>query len=62
MQEELEKIKEKVNQRIKSMGIKKQHLAKQMGLDPVRFSQTMNGKRNITADEFSILKSTLGIS
>ena len=43
------------------MGMKKSHLAKQMKLDPVRYSQTMAGKRNITAEELNILKTQLGI-
>jgi len=54
-------FKEKVDKRISSMGMKKSHLAKQMNLDPVRYSQTMSGKRNITAEEMNILKTQLGI-
>ncbi|WP_312697059.1 hypothetical protein [Sphingobacterium mizutaii] len=54
-------FKKKVDQRISSMGIKKSYLASQMGLDPVRFSQTMKGIRKIQPTELSKLKSCLGM-
>jgi plasmid maintenance system antidote protein VapI len=55
-------LKEKIEARIKAMGLKKSHIANIIGLDPVRYSQTMAGKRNITPIELGRLKSYLGIS
>jgi transcriptional regulator with XRE-family HTH domain len=56
-----QQLKEKVQTRIKSMGIKKAHLAKQMGIGAVQFSQIMSGKRIIQPDELSVLKRQLGL-
>ena len=56
-----EKLKEKVETRIKMMGLKKEYVAKQIGLDKVRFSQTLSGVRNITQDELSALTRVLGL-
>lgn len=54
-------LREKIEKRISSMGLKKEHIAKQIGLDKVRFSQTLSGKRKITSDEQSALFRILGI-
>lgn len=54
-------FKEKVDKRIASMGIKKSHLAEKMGLDSVRFSQTMKGIRKIQPNELNALNSCLGL-
>lgn len=54
-------FKEKVDKRISSMGIKKSHLAAKMGLDSVRFSQTMKGIRKIKPDELNALNLCLGL-
>jgi hypothetical protein len=55
-------LKAKIESRIKIMGLKKSFIASIIGLDPVRYSQTMSGKRNITPIELGKLKSYLGIS
>lgn len=55
-------FKEKVDKRVTSMGIKKSYLAAQMGLDSVRFSQTMKGIRKIQAHELNKLNSCLGLN
>lgn len=54
-------LKEKIEKRISSMGFKKEYVGKQIGLDKVRFSQTLSGKRKITSDEQSALLRFLGI-
>ena len=54
-------LREKIEKRIASMGLKKEYVAKQIGLDKVRFSQTLSGVRQITADEKSGLLRMLGI-
>lgn len=54
-------LKEKVEKRISAMGYKKEFVAKQIGLDKVRFSQTLSGVRKITSDEKSALCRFLGI-
>ena len=51
----------KIEKRIASMGLKKEYVAKQIGLDKVRFSQTLSGVRKITNDELSALYRFLGI-
>lgn len=56
-----QELKEKVQGRIKAMGIKKAHLAKQMGIGPVQFSQILSGRRIIQPDELSALKRQLGL-
>lgn len=56
------KFKEKIDRRIANMGVKKSHLANHMGLDPVRFSQTLNGVRKIQPDELGALNKYLGFS
>lgn len=54
-------LKDKVEKRIKVMGYKKEFVAKQIGLDKVRFSQTLSGVRQITSDEKSALVRFLGL-
>jgi len=56
-----EKLREKVENRIQSMGFKKEFVAKQIGLDKVRFSQTLSGVRKITSDELSALTRILAL-
>lgn len=55
-------FKEKIDKRISSMGIKKSHVATKMGLDPVRFSQTLNGIRKIQPNELNALNLCLGFT
>ena len=54
-------LREKIEKRIISMGLKKEFVGKQIGLDKVRFSQTLSGARNITSDEKSALLRYLGL-
>lgn len=54
-------LKRKVNRRIKTVGVRKAYLAKLMGLDAVRFSQTMAGKRKIQPKELRVLVAYLSI-
>lgn len=54
-------LREKVEKRIKLMGLKKEYIAKQIGLDKVRFSQTLAGVRKITSDEQAALVRLLGL-
>lgn len=54
-------LKDKIEKRILSMGYKKEFIAKQIGLDKVRFSQTLSGVRKITSDEMSALCRFLGL-
>jgi len=54
-------LREKIEKRISSMGYKKEFVGKQIGLDKVRFSQTLSGARKITSDEKSALFRFLGI-
>lgn len=56
-----EKLKEQVEKRISAMGYKKEHVAKQIGLDKVRFSQTLSGTRKLQPDEKSALLRFLGL-
>lgn len=54
-------IRDKIEQRILSMGLKKEYVAKYIGLDKVRFSQTLSGVRKIKSDELSALYRLLGL-
>lgn len=56
-----EKLREKVVKRIAAMGYKKEFVAKKIGLDKVRFSQTLSGVRKITPSEESALIRFLGL-
>ena len=47
----------KAKERIESMGIKKNHVAKRLGITDVMFSYYLNGKRNLSAlKESELLK------
>ena len=54
-------LRTSVESRICLMGVKKEHVAKRIGLDKVRFSQTLSGKRKITDLELTALKNYLGL-
>lgn len=54
-------LRKKVEDRITVLGYKKIYVAQRIGLDKVRFSQTLSGKRKITPEEFSGLKNLLGL-
>lgn len=54
-------LRERIEKRISLMGLKKEHVGKQIGLDKVRFSQTLSGVRKITPDEHRILFKYLGL-
>lgn len=56
------KLKEEIENKIASQGLQKKFVAKRIGLDAVRFSQTLAGKRKLTIDEFSGLKNLLGLT
>lgn len=56
-----EKLREQVEKRISAMGYKKEFVARQIGLDKVRFSQTLSGVRKISQDEKSALLRFLGL-
>jgi len=53
---------DQINTRIAMLGIKKAHLAKRMGIDSVRYSQVMSGKRKLQPSEYKELKDCLGLS
>lgn len=48
-----------IEAKITAFGYRKNYVAKQIGLDPVRFSQTLSGKRNLSPMELSGLKNLL---
>lgn len=52
-------LKEKIESRIEIMGLQKKFVAKKIGLDAVRFSQTLAGKRKLTDMEYTGLKNLL---
>lgn len=54
-------MRDKIERRIFDKGLKKEFVAKQIGLDKVRFSQTLSGVRKITSDEYAALCRILGI-
>lgn len=54
-------LRQKIERRISSMGLKKEYIAKQIGLDKFRFSQSLSGVRKITSDELSALLRLLGL-
>lgn len=54
-------LRKKIEDRISILGYKKKYVAERIGLDKVRFSQTLSGKRKITPEEYTGLKSLLGI-
>lgn len=50
-----------LNKVIESSGVKKEYLAKQLGISRQSFSLKVNGKRPLTFDEAEILINELGI-
>lgn len=54
-------LRRKINRRIKTIGVRKSYIAKLMGIDAVRFSQTMAGKRKIQPKELKVLMTYLSI-
>lgn len=54
-------LRKKIEERISILGYKKNFVAQRIGLDKVRFSQTLSGKRNITPEEYTGLKNLLGL-
>lgn len=56
MEKELRNI---VENKIAALGLQKKFVAKQIGLDQVRFSQTLAGKRKLSPLELSGLKNLL---
>jgi antitoxin component HigA of HigAB toxin-antitoxin module len=50
-----------IQERITVMGLKKKYLAARMGIDPVRFSQVLAGKRKLKGQELRELKLALGL-
>lgn len=54
------KLKETIVNRIEAKGLQKKHVAKVIGLDSVRFSQTLAGKRKLSPLELTGLKNLLG--
>lgn len=52
-------LKIAIEKKISSLGLQKKFVAKQIGLDQVRFSQTLHGKRKLTDLEFTGLKNLL---
>lgn len=51
-----------VEDKIRKRGLQKKYVAQQVGLDQVRFSQSLKGKRNFTPSEVSGLINFLGIT
>lgn len=56
-----EVLRKKIEDRISILGYKKVFVAQRIGLDKVRFSQTLSGKRKITPEEYTGLKNLLGL-
>lgn len=56
MEQELRDIIEK---KISALGLQKKYVAKQIGLDAVRFSQTLSGRRKLSVLELTGLKNLL---
>lgn len=54
-------LRDKIEKRITSMGVKKQHIASQIGLDAIKFSQRMNGTTKWETDRLSALLRLLGL-
>lgn len=54
-------LKEKVDKRLKLIGMKKSYLAEQMGLSTSQLSQTFSGVRKLQAQEETRLRKTLNI-
>lgn len=56
-----QKLREDIENRIELLGYQKKFVAKKIGLDAVRFSQTLAGKRKLTPLEYTGLKNFLGL-
>jgi len=54
-------LKKNIETRIEVLGYQKKFVAKKIGLDAVRFSQTLAGKRKLTELEYTGLKNFLGL-
>lgn len=54
-------LKKSIEDRIEILGLQKKFVAKKIGLDAVRFSQTLAGKRKLSPLEYSGLKNLLGL-
>lgn len=57
-----DKLRKEIEDKIASQGLQKKFVAKRVGLDQVRFSQTLAGKRKLTGLEYTALKSLLGLN
>lgn len=58
MDEELRKL---IELRITTLGLKKEHVGKRIGLDKSSFSHTLAGRRKISDSEKAALLSYLGL-
>lgn len=54
-----QELRTKIESKISALGLQKKYVAKQIGLDQVRFSQTLAGKRKLTTLELTGLKNLL---
>lgn len=52
-------LRNTIEKKISALGLQKKYVAKQIGLDAVRFSQTLAGKRKLSPLELSGLKNLL---
>ena len=52
---------DKIKNRIKTLGIKKNHLAKIANMHPSALSHVLNGSRSLTLEQESKIKNYLGI-
>ena len=55
-------IAENISTYLKSNGIRQSHVAESVGLHSQTFSNVMNGKRRLTAEEYVAICRTLGKS
>jgi predicted transcriptional regulator len=56
-----DELRQKVEQRIRNLGLKKVYVAERIGLSKVTFSQTLSGKRKLTDMEYTGLKNLLAL-
>jgi len=54
-------LKEKVEKRLKLIGMKKSFLANKMGISTSQLSQTLSGTRKLQIDEETLLRNTLNL-
>jgi transcriptional regulator with XRE-family HTH domain len=52
---------EKIKKRIKLLGLKKSHVAKNVGLKPSELSHYLTGRRALNEDKLFALKKYLGL-